>query len=371
MKFLILLIASLVGLQVRAENLTAAAVTLPYPALQALMEAGKKPIPRDNPIPYAILSARYRLTPGDGVLSGTAEFEVRSFREAGLLIPLISDTLVISGVEPAEAAIVIKDGFYNLLIEGPKRERVALHLDWKGKNDGDATAFKCGIHPAAISALELSPVPEGVDVDVAGAAQDHNSGTWHLGPGDTLQVRMAQKSLEKPETVVAMPSVVNEVQSAMRIVADGTFFNATSWKIRHNTALALRLALGEETQVVSCMVAGRPFAPVLVGTNTIEVRLPESESETTVEIAYTGKSAAFAPVRGDFRVSLPSTDLLVERSDWSLVLPAQYSPLAVEGNCDFFPGETKNELRLRKELCRGESPAVRVFYQKPETTKNP
>jgi hypothetical protein len=371
MKFLLLFAAASLSLPLRAENLSSAAVTLPYTELRALIEAGKKPSPPEYPLPFVVLSARYRLAPGEGTLSGTAEFDVRSFREGGLLVPLIADSLVVSGIEPAEAAIVVKDGFYNLLVEGPKRVRVVLHFDWKGKKDADTTAFQCGIHPAAISTLDLSPVPPGVSVDITGAVQEPKSGAWHLGPGSNLEIRMARKSLEKPVEVVAMPAVVKEAHSAMRIVADGTFFNATTWKIRHNTAVAWRLALGDATQVVSCLVAGRPSAPVLAGNNTIEIRLPESESETSVEIAYTGKSSAFAPVRGDFQVSLPSTDLLVERSEWALILPSPYSPLAVEGNCEFFPGDSKNELRLRKELCRGESPSVRVFYQKPETTKKP
>lgn len=371
MKFLLLLAAASLGLPLRAENLAGAAVTLPYTELRTLIEAGKKPSPPEYPLPFAILSARFRLAPVEGELSGTVDFEIRSFREGGQLVPLISDSLVVSAIEPAEASIIVKDGCYNLLVEGPKRQSVTLHLDWKGKKDADTTAFQCGIHPAAISTLDLSPVPQGVDAEVAGAVQDPKSGTWHLGTGGNLDIRMARKSLEKPAEVVAMPAVVKEAHSAMRIVSDGTFFNASSWKIRHNTAVAWRLALGDDTQVVSCLVAGRPAAPVLVGNNTIEVRLPESGSETSVEIAYTGKSAAFAPVRGDFQVSLPSTGLLVERSDWDLVLPSPYSPLAVEGNCEFFPGDSKNEIRLRKELCRGEPPSVRVFYQKPETTKKP
>lgn len=355
----------------RAENLSGATVTLPYGELRNLIEAGKKPAPPDCPIPFAILSSRYRLALEGASLSGTAAFEVRSFRQETLLVPLIADSLVVSRIEPAEVAIVVKDGCYNLLVEGPKRQSVTLHLDWKGRKDGETVSFQCGINPAAVSDLELSPILEGANVDVAGAVRESKSGTWRLGPVDRLEIRVAEKSVEKAGTVVAMPAVVREATSSMRIVSDGTFFNATSWKIRHNTAVTWRLSPGENTQVVSCLVAGRPYAPVLIGDNAIELRLPESDSETTVEIAYTGKSTAFAPVRGDFAVSLPATDLLVERSDWALVLPAPYAPLAVEGNCEFFPGDSKNELRLRKELCRGEPPSVRVFYQKPETTKKP
>ncbi len=363
--------ASALLAQMRAENLSGASVTLPYTELKSLIEAGKISTPAEPPVPFAILSTEYRLVPGEASLSGSAAFEVRSFRQEALLIPLLADSVVVSRVEPAEAAIVVKEGFYNLLVEGPKRQSVTLHLDWRGKKDGETVSFLCGINPAAMSNLELSPVSEGVTVDVAGAVQGTKPGTWHLGSGGKLEIRTAKKSVGPAQTVVAMPAVVRQANSSMRIVSDGTFFNTTSWKIRHNTAVAWRLALGNETQVVSCRVSGRASAPVLTGKNTIEIRLPESDSETTVEIAYTGKSAPFGPVRGEFSVSLPSTDLLVESMDWSLVLPAPFSPLAVEGNCEFFPGEQKNELRLRKELIRGESPSVRVFYQKPETTKKP
>ncbi|MFA7343683.1 MAG: hypothetical protein WC003_05205 [Terrimicrobiaceae bacterium] len=372
MRFHFLLLAAFsLAVQLRAGDLADAAVTLPYTELRALIEAGKKPAPPEYPLPFAVLSAHYRLAPGGTTLSGTVAFDVRSFREGGLLIPLISDSLVVSRIEPADASIVIKDGYFNLVVDGLKRQSVTLHLDWKGKKDGETTAFQCGIHPAAISNLVLSPVPQGVNVDVAGAVEDSKAGVWNLGPNSRLEIRMAQKSTVKADSVVAMPAVVREANSAMRIVSDGTFFNSTTWKIRHNTAVTWRLALGSDTQVVSCTVAGRPAAPVLIGNDTIELRLPESDAETAVEIAYTGKTAAFAPVRGEFAASLPSTDLLVERSDWLIVLPSPYSPLAVEGNCEFVPGDSKNELRLRKELCRGESPAVRVFYQKTETTKKP
>ena len=365
------LLASALIMTAQAENFSGASVTLPYTELKSLVEAAKKTAPLAPPVPYAVLSAEYRLAPGDDSLSGSAAFDVRSFVPDSLLVPLVADSVVVSRVEPAEASIVVKNGYYNLLVEGPKRQAVTLHLDWRGNRDGEAVSFLCGINPAAAANLELGPVPEGVTADVAGAVKGTKPGAWHLGSGSKLEIRTAKRAAGKPETVVAMPAVVREANSAMRIVSDGTFFNTTSWIIRHNTAVAWKLALGDETQVVSCKVAGRAFAPVLTGKNAIEVRLPESEPETTVEIAYTGKSAPFAPVRGEFSVSLPSTDLLVERMDWALVLPAQFSPLAVEGNCESSPGESNNELGLRKELCRGESPSVRVFYQKPETNKKP
>ncbi|MFZ4776892.1 MAG: hypothetical protein ACOYM3_16100 [Terrimicrobiaceae bacterium] len=354
-----------------ADALGRAEVTLPYSELRALIAAGKKPAPAEPPIPSAILSSQYRLVPGEISASGTATFDVRTFHEGAQLVPLIAEGVVISQIEPPEASVVLKDGFYNLLVEGAKRQTVTLHIVCPGKPDGDTLSFQCGICPSAVSSLVLPPAAEGQSFDVRGAVKVSTSGKWNLGPQPALDIRVSRKSSAKAGTIVAMPAVVREAKSTMRIVSDGTFFNATSWKIRHNTAVIWRLTLGDETQVVSCLVDGQPFAPVDRGGSTIEIRLPESNAESTVELAYTGKSSPFAPVRGDLSVSLPSTDLLVERSEWELVLPSAYSPLAVEGNCEFFPGSSKNELVLRKELCRGESPSIRVFYQKPETTKKP
>ncbi|MEI6493813.1 MAG: hypothetical protein WCO94_14790, partial [Verrucomicrobiota bacterium] len=121
--------ASALLAQMRAENLSGASVTLPYTELKSLIEAGKISTPAEPPVPFAILSTEYRLVPGEASLSGSAAFEVRSFRQEALLIPLLADSVVVSRVEPAEAAIVVKEGFYNLLVEGPKRQSVTLHLD--------------------------------------------------------------------------------------------------------------------------------------------------------------------------------------------------------------------------------------------------
>ncbi len=369
--FLVSLFLTSLCLHAEADALGRAEVTLPYSELRALIEAGKKPAPSEPPIASAILSSQFRLVPGETSASGTATFDVRTFREGAQLVPLIAEGAVISQIEPADASLVLKDGFYNLLVEGAKRQTITLHIVCQGKPDGDTVSFNCGIRPSAVSSIELPPASEGLSFDVRGAVKVSSPGKWNLGPQSALDVRVSKKSSAKTGTIVAMPAVVREAKSTMRIVSDGTFFNATSWKIRHNTAVTWRLSLGDETQVVSCLVDGRPFAPVAIEGSTIEIRLPESNADSTVELAYTGKSSPFAPVRGDFSVSLPSTDLLVERSEWELVLPSAYAPLAVEGNCEFFPGSSKNELVLRKELCRGEPPSIRVFYQKPETIKKP
>lgn len=377
MKFLILSAVLMSGVvpgfaaTAAAGEMAGAQVTLPYSEFRTLIDSLKKTeAPKPPPaVPFAVLASRFFLAPESMSMKGTVTFEVESFGEQSQLVPLIGDAVTIRKVVPEGARVIQKAGFYNLLMTGANRQVVTLEIDWPGREEEGEISYHCPLAPAVISEVEIGKLPEGFQIGVAEAAGTGNR--FFLGSRESVTLHL-RKPQDKPTgELVAMPSVVTAVNSEMRVVNDGTFFNATTWKIRHNTAVTWKVHLGEETQVVSCLVDGHPTAPVLAAGHTMEIRLPEKDSETEVALAYTGKTIPFAPVRGDFSVSLPFTDLLVERSDWKLTLPAAFAPVAVEGNAEFLPGEARNELRLRKELCRGEAPSIRVFYQKPETTKKP
>jgi len=367
MKFLILSVVLMSGVAVAAEALPGGQVTLPYSEFRGLLESRQKTPDFEPPVPFAVLSTHLVLVPESSSAQGTVTFDIQSFSDLPQLVPLIGDIVTVRKVSPDGATVITKGGYYNLLVVGAKRQTVTLELGWPGR-DG---TFHCPIAPAVIAEVRISQLPEGVEADIEGAVRDEKSGLFHLGSRDSIAIHL-RRPHDKPDgEVVPMPPVVAAADSEMRIVNDGTFITATTWRIRHNTAFGWKVNLGADTQVVSCLVDGHLAAPVLAADHSIEIRLPEKDRETQVELAYTGKTAAFAPVRGEFSVALPSTELLVERSDWKLVLPAAFAPVAVEGNTEFLPGESRNELRLRKELCRGEAPAARVFYQKPETTKKP
>jgi len=352
-----------------ADPLPEARVTMPYPEFRSLLEAGRPVLPPKPPVPYAVLSSRFTLAAADDSLQGSATFDVEAFVDAPQLVPLISDAVTIRKITPGTATVVSKDGFYHLLVEGAGRCPVTLELSWPGQREEAEISFDCAVAPAVISELQLGELPGDVEVTVPDAVREGDR--FHLGGSAAIALRLSRREDKPAGEVVPMPAVVTAATSEMRVVNDGTFFNATAWTIRHNTAFAWRLRLGPGKQVVSCLVDGRPVAPVLVAADTIEIRLPEKDGETRVALSYTGKTSAFEPVRGDFAVELPATDLLVERSDWKLTLPASFAPMAVEGNTELLPGEAPNEVLLRKELCRGEAPSARVFYQKPETTKKP
>lgn len=344
-----------------AEALPGAQVTLPYSEFRGLLESRQKAPAPEPPVPFAVLSMHLAIVPEASSVLGTATFDVESFSDRPQLVPLIGDSVTVRKVSPDGARVIAKGGFYNLLVNGAKRQTVTLEVGWPGR-DG---SFHCAVAPAVIADVQIARLPEGVQAEVEGAGQDGN--LFHLGSRDSLAIHLRKAQNKPTGEVVPMPPVVTGANSEMRVVNDGTFFNATTWRIRHNTAFTWKVALGADTQVVSCLVDGSPAAPVLADDHSLEIRLPEKGSETQIALAYTGKTAAFAPVRGEFSVALPSTELLVERSDWKLVLPAAFAPVAVEGNTEFLAGESRNELRLRKELCRGEAPTARVFYQKPET----
>jgi len=371
MKILILSAVLVHGVACAAEGLPGAQVTLPYSEFRSLIEERKKISAPEPPVAFAVLSARYHLVPGPSSAEASVSFEVQSFGGQARLVPLIGDSVTVRKIEPGGVTVVRKDGFYNLLMAEAGRQTVTLEIGWPGREQDGTVSFHCAVAPAVITEIRIAPLPEDIQAEVSGAVRDAKSGIFHLGNRDALAIHFRKPLDKAPGEVVPMPPVVASADSQMRVVNDGTFFNATTWRIRHTTAFTWRVNPGPGAQVVSCLVDGRPVAPVLAADRAIEIRLPEKDSESRVEIAYTGKTSAFAPVRGDFSIALPSTDLLVERSDWKLLLPAAFAPVAVEGNTDFLPGESRNALRLRKDLCRGGAPAARVFYQKPETTKTP
>ncbi len=371
MKYVFCAIGILAGTAHAADLPTSSQLTLPYSEFRHLLEKSMTPPEKQLPVSQATLSTHLRLEVKDQEAVGSIHLKVLNMTSEAGLVPLIGDSVTVMKVDPPDTVLVRKDGYYQALAAPSKTAHVTLQIGCFGRRENQGTIFQFLLAPSAILSLSLANLPEGQKVEIPGAQWNSESGAYHLSGQKSLNLLISEILEDRPaREVVTMPAVISEATAMMRLVSDGTFLNSTSWAIRHNKAMVWSVSPGPETQLVSASVDGRPVAPVLGADGQFEFQLPENSTPTRVDLTYTGKTSAFGPVRGDLSVSLPSTDLLIERTDWQLLLPSGYAPVAVEGNTDFLPGELSNEIRLRKELSRNEAPTVRIYYQKPETNKN-
>jgi len=352
-----------------AENvLDGAQVTLPYGEVRRLLEASGARERTAPPVPYVIRSARYDVSEAGGILHGTVALDVQTFSEDPVCVPLLGAGAVLEGFEPAEIAVVRSDRGFAFLSEKRQRLTVRLAFRLEGKSSGSGTVWECGTPPAVVSVLGFENEVPGVRVEGGFPAKD---GTFSL-PGSEGRIKITRTAEgEKTREIVPMPPVVWEARHAMRVVSDGVYLNECEWKIRHEAAFRWRVKLEPDDRMVVCRVNGRVQAPVRIDERTLEIELSGTSGESSVAFSYTGKTAAFGPVRGAIEVKLPETDLLVEATNWKLTLPSAYEPVAIEGNCEFLPAGSPNEVVLRKELLRAEAPGVRVFYQKPDKSQKP
>jgi len=351
-----------------------ARVQLSYKELKTLIEAAKVKPPEVSPVESSILSAHYDVQWRESTAAGVASFEVQTFRDGPLVVPLAGDGLIIESVEPKDTTVVLRDGHYALAVEGKQKIKVTLRFTLPARQTEESLAVECTISPAVTASVQIRDIPKDRQISVDNALRvEATEGVekWQLGRSALLRIELRDEPKPLPPPIV-MPAVIGEATSDMRVVADGAFSNRMTWRIRHQAPLVWRLDLAETNQLVSSQVGEQPASPSRVDAKTIEFRLPEpAKGETVVELSYTGKGKAFDPVRGELALTLPATPLLVESLTWRVAMPAIYETVAAQGNVDFLPGNSAGDIRLSKELCQGDAPAVRLFYQKPETTKKP
>jgi len=164
-----------------------------------------------------------------------------------------------------------------------------------------------------------------------------------------------------------------EVMSAKtRLVTDGAFALDLSWKIRHSGATPFLLEIPAGVRVIACSVNKREARPIQRKEHLIEIPLGSGNgsefTQSEIRLSYVGRSRAWDKVKGRVEVLLPKTEVMIEKINWDLVIPADYELTAFEGNLVVKPGETSEEgLRLVKELCQGDLPAVELFYQKRDS----
>ena len=67
-------------------------------------------------------------------------------------------------------------------------------------------------------------------------------------------------------------------------------------------------------------------------------------------------------------LALPRTDLFIHQLEWSIEIPARSEITAAEGNATVTVSDElkANRLKLVKKLCRGEAPAIGLYYQRTQ-----
>jgi hypothetical protein len=169
-------------------------------------------------------------------------------------------------------------------------------------------------------------------------------------------------------TVQTAEATVTMATSQLRMVGDGSMQVDSTYKIRHDAPIQWQLELPADVQILACTIDGHAARPIQRAKGTIELSLPGGK-ESSVQIGYAAKAKPLDAVSGQLALELPRTGLFIERLEWSVFLPEVFELNAVQGNLSILPLENAAAggtptLRLRKDLCRGERPAVELYYQR-------
>lgn len=172
----------------------------------------------------------------------------------------------------------------------------------------------------------------------------------------------------KPRQLAATAAAtIDDAQYRTRVVADGAGRTDARLNVRHERAQALRIELPKGAELLTCAVDGVAASPVQTGPGAFELLLPaRPKKQSPVEFSYTHRHAEFNAVAGELALALPKVDLFTTLLGWEVAMPPAYELSAAEGNVQFAQAGSAEPglVRLRKELTRGEAPAVALFYQK-------
>ena len=153
----------------------------------------------------------------------------------------------------------------------------------------------------------------------------------------------------------------------VQVVEDGAVLVHANYKIQHGAPLAWRVTLPPYDEILSCSVGKQPAKPVKRGESEIEFALGAAvKGASEVSFCYAARMAAFDPVSGRAEISLPMTDLFIHELKWLMTLPTGLEA-EIEGNVGIDrQAKVKggHVIALKKELVRGEHPAVEIHYRK-------
>lgn len=226
---------------------------------------------------------------------------------------------------------------------------------------------------AAVEGLELG------GADLRDAVQSRRLPEWlrdRIGQSDFLT---AESGATYPLTATWLPrletaqAMVSEAAYETRLVADGALLVHAAYTIQHQSPISWRLELPAMDEILTCEINDEASQPVKRGDDQIEFSLvTPGKGETRVAFCYAAKQEAMDPVSGRLELELPRTELFVHELKWLLRMPDSYE-VEIQGNVAIDRGapsgpegakEAENVIHLKKELVRGEHPAVEIHYRR-------
>ncbi|MFN2621795.1 MAG: hypothetical protein ABR611_03025 [Chthoniobacterales bacterium] len=368
---------------VRPPDLNSGQVTLPYPELKALWQSANRETPakRKPPVEAALLSARYQLILKGDLAAGVVEYEVETFTDEWIAIPLLGAQTGLDEIEPADVQLIVREGHYALVTNRPGKQKLRLKFAVKVSAGTDGTHFALVASPAAINTLSVAGLPKKQTLRVVDATQlsaDKDRINFRLPAVDRIEFQILPEQSGVPPApslplVEIAQAVVETATAKTRIVADGALLTEITYDIRHERALPWIVNLPEGSELLEAKIDGQPVKPIDRGERTLEFALSSGKELSAVFISYTEKKPPFKPVSGQLAVELPQTDLLMHSLDWELRIPVTYEIAAFEGNVESAPcaktDATSRVIPLHKELCKNERPRAEFFYQKPPPNK--
>lgn len=174
-----------------------ARVTIPYHELKTLLDAAqpaKPPAKPEPPVPWAILSARYQLALAPDHATGVAEFQVQCFRDGWTTIPLLGTEAQITGVEPADARLIVDNRRLLLLADRPGATALKLRFTVKAAPDGNGAKIALAVPGSPANSLRVTGIPEGRTLTVAGATETaaaKDGAEYCLAAGERLELAIA------------------------------------------------------------------------------------------------------------------------------------------------------------------------------------
>lgn len=162
-------------------------------------------------------------------------------------------------------------------------------------------------------------------------------------------------------------AVIPEANWQLRQEGDGAILLEAALKIEHRQPLRVPFESPAGYTLLNCSVNGRDSRPIDRGDGKLEIPLPAAAKDSSsIALSFTTRTTALDAVSGILELKLPRTPLFIRTLVWRIDLPAAYGA-EVHGNLNREPlgsSDPPSSIRLRKNLCRDEVPAISVFYQR-------